>query len=274
MGKQINLAEHQKIMLDIISVFADFCDMNKLDYFLDAGTLLGAVRHHGFIPWDNDADVCMTKPVFDKFIQIMEKTNYMLNDYLKVEKPEDSIHAFYKICDTRTVLIEYPDGVNPFKYHVYIDLFVKVGLPNNEKKARRVCKKAERLGLWHWFYKRTIYKWADSKNIIKKLIGKFEISIVKNKNRAHLKQKKLIEKISTKYPYDTCNYVTTLTNGEYYRRCNREFFDSYIFLDFNGKRFKCPAGYDGWLKVLYGDDYIQLPPKDKQKTHNAEVYWR
>lgn len=273
MGRQIELKEHQAIMLNIMSVFADFCDEHGLNYFLDAGTLLGAVRHHGFIPWDNDADVCMTKPDFDKFISLLEKCGYKLNDYLIVEKPENSIHSFYKICDIRTKLVEYPDGVTPFEYHVYVDLFVKVGLPNNDKKAKRVCRKSERLGLWHWFYKRTIYKWSNSKNIIKKIIGKTLIAYVKNKNRACLKQKRFINKINIKYPYGTCDYVTTLTNGEYYRRCKRRIFDNYVLLDFEDKKFKCPAGYDEWLKVLYGDNYMQLPPKEKQIVHNAVCSW-
>ena len=274
MGRAIDLKEHQAIMLNIISEFASFCDKHGLDYFLDAGTLLGAVRHHGFIPWDNDADVCMKKPDFDKFISLMEKSNYMINEYLKVEKPEDSIHAFYKICDIRTKLIEYPDGVTPFEYHIYIDLFEKIGLPNNDRKARRVCNKSERLGLWHWFYKRTIYKWANSKNPIKNFIGKFEICFVKDKNKACDKQRRLINSVCNRYPFNNCEYVTTLTNGEYYRRCKREYFDGFVFLDFENKKFKCPVGYDGWLRVLYGDDYMKLPPKDKMKVHNATVSWR
>lgn len=274
MGRTIDLKEHQAIMLNIISEFASFCDKHGLDYFLDAGTLLGAVRHRGFIPWDNDADVCMRKPDFDKFIALMEKSGYMINEYLKVEKPENSIHAFYKICDIRTKLIEYPDGVTPFEYHVYIDLFEKIGLPNNNWKAKRVCKKSERLGLWHWFYKRTIYKWAKSNKLIKRIIGKFEVRFVNNKNRAYLRQRKLISKVCDKYPYDQCKYVTTLTNGEYHRRCKRENFDSYVFLDFENQKFKCPVGYDDWLKVLYGNEYMQLPSKDKITIHNADVSWR
>ena len=272
MKKALNLKEHQAIMLNIIAEFAKFCDANNLDYYLDAGTLLGAVRHKGFIPWDNDADVCMTKPVFDKFISLMEKCNFKLNDYLVVEKPEDSIHAFYKICDTRTELIEYPDGKYPFKSYIYIDLFVKVGLPNNDRLTKRICRKSQNLGLLHWFYKRTIYKWVEEKNIFRKFVGKTLIFLLKDKNKACYKQKRFIEKISEKYPYETCEYVTTLTNGEYYRRCKREYFDKTILLDFENYRFKGPVGYDGWLRALYGDNYMELPPVKEQAVHNAEVF--
>lgn len=269
--RKISLKEHQKIMLDILTVFADFCDRHNLLYFLDAGTLLGAIRHKGFIPWDNDADVCMPRPDFNRFIELMERSNYKLSDNLVLEKPEQSIHTFYKIVDLNTRLVEYPDGSYPFESHVYIDVFIKDGLPSNLEKAKRICKKSERLSLWHWFYKRTIFKWEKGHNPFKKLVGRAVDAFVCNKNRAYFKQKSFIEKISKKYPYKKSEYVTTLGNGEFYRRCKRSNFDSYVLMDFENKKFKVPAGYDDWLIVLYGNNYLTPPPKEKQQIHNIIV---
>ena len=76
MARKISLKEEQNIMLEIMKTFADFCEEHNLRYFLDAGTLLGAVRHHGFIPWDNDADVCMPRPDMNKFLALMKERNY------------------------------------------------------------------------------------------------------------------------------------------------------------------------------------------------------
>ena len=269
--RRIDLKEHQSIMLNILKEFDSFCKKNDLNYFLDAGTLLGAVRHHGFIPWDNDADVCMPRPDFNKFIELMEKSNHKLNDYLIIEKPEDSIHTFYKIGDIRTKLVEYPDGVTPFEDHVYIDLFVKDGLPSDLKKAERICKKSEKLGLWHWFLNRTIYKWISGRNIFKKIIGVFTKVFVKDKTAAYKKQKKFIQSINIKYPYEQCEWVTTLSNGEFYRKCKRSNFDNYLLMDFEGTKLRVPSGYDDWLKVLYGEDYMTPPPKEKQQVHNIVV---
>ena len=95
--KPIQLREEQMIMLDIMKAFAEFCEEHKLRYFLDAGTLLGAVRHHGFIPWDNDADVCMPRPDMDKFFSLLEQRNFMLNDHIILERPEDTIFTFFKL---------------------------------------------------------------------------------------------------------------------------------------------------------------------------------
>lgn len=274
MAKKIELKEHQQIMLQIMKDFADFCDKHNLTYFLDAGTLLGAVRHKGFIPWDNDADVCMLRPEFDKFYNLLESNNFMLNDHLLLEIPETTIYPFFKLGDTRTKLIEYPDGVNPVECLIYIDIFVKDGIPNNQNKAKRVCQKSEKLALWHWFYKRTIPKWKAGKNLIKKMVASFFNDTVKNKNKAYLKQKAFIKKVGTKYPLNDCQYITTLSNGEYYRRCKKEYFDDFINLEFEGISFKCPKGYDGWLKVLYGDNYMVPPPKEKQQVHNVIAEWK
>lgn len=273
MLREIGLREHQKVMLNILIDFASFCDEHNLTYFLDAGTLLGAVRHHGFIPWDNDVDVCMLKPDFDKFLYLMEKRDYKLNNYLILERPNDTIYTFYKLGDIRTKLVEFPND-DPIECYVYIDIFCKVGLPTNLRKAKRICNKNTRLSLWHWFYKRSIHKWLKCKNPLKWLVAFFANIFVRNKNRAFFKQNKYIDKINKLYPIVDCKYVTTLSNGEYYRMCKKEYFDNYELCEFEGHQLKIPSGYDGWLRVLYGDSYMVPPRKNKQDVHAVKAFVR
>lgn len=273
MERPISLEEEQKIMLGIMRDFANFCEEHNLRYFLDAGTLLGAVRHHGFIPWDNDADVCMPRPDMDIFISLLKERNYMLNDHIVLERPEDSIFTFFKLGDTRTKMIEYPND-NPIECYVYIDLFCKDGLPADLKKVKRICDKSERYALLQWFDKYSVNAWRKRKNPIKKIIAIIANKLVKNKNRGYFKQKKFIKKVNKKYPYDTCKYVVTLSNGEFYRICLKEYFEDYVLEKFEGYSFRIPIGYDGWLKVLYGENYMIPPPKEKQEVHEVEMYWR
>ena len=273
MGKRIELKEHQQIMFDILKNFAEFCDNNGLTYFLDAGTLLGAVRHHGFIPWDNDIDVCMMRPDFDKFLQLMKERNYKLNDHLVLELPENTIYTFYKLGDTRTKLIEFPEK-NPIDCYVYIDIFPKDGLVGKDKKAKRICNKNTKYSLFHWFLKFSIPCWKVKGKFPKKQIAYIADIVFKDKNKAYKKQDKFIKKHIKKYPIEICDYVTTLVNGEFYRICPKKCFDSTEELDFEGYKFKVPVGYDEWLRVLYGDDYMTPPPQDGQTVHNIEAYWR
>ncbi len=272
-GEKITHEEHQMIMLDIMRDFHDFCEKNELEYFLDAGTLLGAVRHKGFIPWDNDMDVCMMRPDYDRFLNIVKENGNYINDHLIVEMPEDTIYCFLKIGDTRTKLIEFPDTY-PEECYIYIDIFPKDGIDSLTFKNKVLCKRSEFLGLMHWFNKHSIPYWTTKKRGIKKLIASIAKVFVKDKNRPYRIQQRMIQKHNKKYPLESCEYVTTLVNGEYYRICPKACFDNRIILDFEGERFYAPAGYDEWLRILYGDNYMELPPEEKREVHNITAEWR
>ncbi len=272
-SKKITHTEQQKIMLDIMQVFHEFCEKNNLEYFLDAGTLLGAVRHKGFIPWDNDMDVCMMRPQYDRFLEIVKEKEYHINDHLIVELPEDTLFSFVKIGDTRTKLVEYPDTY-PEECYIYIDIFPKDGIDSLTLRNRILCRRCGNLHLLHWFNKHSIPYWMEKKSGIKKLVAKIGNRLCKDKNRPYRKQQKIIQKHNKKYPLEKCKYVTTLVNGEYYRISPKSCFDERIILEFEGNKFYAPAGYDEWLRILYGDTYMELPPEDKRYIHDIIAEWR
>lgn len=271
--REITLAEMQKIMLNIMTAFAEFCDEHGLKYYLDAGTLLGAVRHKGFIPWDNDMDICLMRPDYDRMVEILRKNNYKLNDHIVLEPPENTLFCYSKLSDTRTKLIEYPDTW-PEESYVYIDVFPKDGLQDLSMKTRAVCKISEALGMFHWFNKHSIPYWSAKKRGPKKWIALIAGALVKDKNRPYRLQQKFIRRYARKHPLEACEYANTLVNGEYYRICHRNCFDERVLLDFEGEKFYGPKGYDEWLRVLYGDDYMTPPPKEKQHVHDIIVTWR
>ena len=93
-GEAISLSEQKSIMVEILQAFASFCKEYGLKYYLDAGTLLGAVRHKGFIPWDNDMDICLMRPDYDRMVDILRERHYMLNDHIILEIPENTIYCF------------------------------------------------------------------------------------------------------------------------------------------------------------------------------------
>ena len=272
MSQKIGLREHQLIMLEILKDFATFCDENGLQYYLDSGTLLGAVRHKGFIPWDNDVDVGMLRPDFDRFVSLMKERNNMLNNHIVLEMPETTVYPFLKLGDIRTRLIEFPDRY-PMECYVYIDIFPKDGLHGKSKKSERVCNKSHRYGLMHWFLNFSIPCWKKVEGFPKKQIAQVADVLFKDKTIGYQKQQKFIRKYIRKHPIDTCDYVTTLVNGEFYRICEKRCFDNTVLLSFEGNEFKVPAGYDEWLRVLYGDDYMTPPLKENQYVHHVDVFW-
>lgn len=272
-NRAIGHKEHQQIMLEIMKDFAKFCDENGLEYFLDAGTLLGAVRHKGFIPWDNDMDVCMMRPDYDKFLELASKNNYYINDHLIVELPEDNMYGFLKIGDTRTKLTEFPDTF-PEECYIYIDVFPKDGIDSLSLRNRILCKISFILSLFQWFSRHSIPYWKNKNKGIKKLAAYIGDIVFRNKSLPNKVQTKLIKKHNKKYPLEKCDFITTLVNGEFYRICPKKCFENRVLMDFEGEKFFGPTGYDEWLKILYGNNYMQLPPEDKREVHNIEAEWR
>ena len=109
MNKRLTLEEIQKSELEILIEFDKICKKSNLKYGICGGTLLGAVRHKGFIPWDDDIDVEMPRPDYDKFIGISKNE---LPNHLVLQTPYTdklTTHAYGKICDLRTTLFEFPE---------------------------------------------------------------------------------------------------------------------------------------------------------------------
>lgn len=270
----MTLDEQKKVMLNILKEFASFCDRNNLSYYLDAGTLIGAVRHKGYIPWDDDIDVNMPQKDYDRFIELTKKNNGYLSDHLLVEYPEDTVYTFLKISDERTILVEFPD-TNPMEVGVYMDIFPKYGVKDKSWKSKLLCKISEKLALLHWFNKYSVNAWQRPGNSsIKKIIAKIAKALTWNDAWATKLQNKMMHRYAKNHPLEECSYVTTLTYGEFHKMAPKECFDGYQMLDFEGCQFKGPKDYDTYLHCLYKGDYMQLPPEDKREVHITEVFWK
>lgn len=272
-GKAIGLREHQQIMLDMLSGFAAFCGEHKLQYFLDAGTLLGAVRHRGFIPWDNDMDLCMLRPDYDRFCEIVRERGGKLSEKLRVEFPEDTIYPFLKIVDSRTVLIEFSEKY-PLETGVYIDLFCKDGIRDDSLGTKLLCKTSEMLGLLYWVNRFSVFSWERNGNAVLRLIAAVGRKTVRRPTRPIELQQRLLRWNAQKHPLESCRYVTTLSNGEFHKRAPKECFAGAVLLPFEGRDYPCPVGYDAYLKCLYPGDYRKLPPPEKRGGHDVLVMWR
>ena len=134
-SKELSLREIQLTELKILSVFSDFCNEHGLIYSLVGGTLLGAVRHKGFIPWDDDIDVGMPRPDYEKFIEMIEANGDLLNENIKVitDRGKNAILPYLKIVDKR---IEISPKCNEKSNNIWIDVFPYDGCPENTQIGR------------------------------------------------------------------------------------------------------------------------------------------
>lgn len=268
--KLLKLCEIQKIEFDILKRFADVCEKNNLRYYLCGGTLLGAIRHKGFIPWDDDIDILMPRPDFIRF-QELSKNNIMGNDLKVCSSYLGNLNdPFCKIFNINTIMKkEYSE--DSFDNHIWIDIFPMDGLPTSEKKVKRIFRKV-----------------AVARAIVRTIKVRMEISdqISKTKFKAIMKRisqpilrligsKRIvayIDKLVQKYNFDDSYYVGGIAFGYGpQEKMVREDYVPVVKVEFEGHFFNAPGCWDVYLRNLYGD-YMKLPPKEKQVAHVMKAW--
>lgn len=267
--KRLNLNEIQEREYNILCEFDKVCRENNLRYGLSGGTLLGAVRHKGFIPWDDDIDVVMPRPDYNKLINISDK---VFSEYYKFVNPysdNDTFHAYGKICDLRTSLIEFPNG-KKIKSHLYIDIFPVDGMPNDRVKQEKHLLKVKRRTLMLYVFKIAKYKLNENLNPIKKLFWKTIALIEKVIPPKALARQ--VDRLAEKFSYGNTKYDAVIVAGYGDREIMPHqvyLFDGEIY--FVNKLFKATSKSDYYLTNIYGN-YMVLPPEDQRISHEMDVY--
>lgn len=261
--RRMTIDELKQTQLDILCFVADFCEENKIQYWIDSGTLLGAVRHQGYIPWDDDIDVGMLREDYDRFSELFnqKQERYILADYTH-DKHFYLPHG--KVCDPSTVLFE-PD-INGNRLSVNIDIFVYDNAPDDDCELKRMYDRRDRLRRIYAVQNQNI---RVGKNPVKKLLKMARRTVYRIVFPRDC-IKKMIEN-SKKYATTDTKRVGNFT--AYTRMsCDKKVFSDFIDLMFEGKQFKAPIGYDEWLKSFYGN-YMELPPIEKRVSHHSfEAY--
>lgn len=262
--KQIDKNELKKIQVDILCFVDDFCRTNGINYWIDCGTLLGAVRHGGYIPWDDDIDIGMLRDDYEKFMRTFPGASprYI---FLSAELNEDYYIPFGKVIDGDTVLYE-PDR-NGYKIAVYIDVFVYDNAPDDDSEISRMYDKRDCLRRLN--HARTGYH-RKTQSAVKELAVMLGSVILKPFPKRYFVEK-MIE-LCKKYDQIETHRVGNFA-AEARMCCSKDVFADFTNVTFEGKQFRAPAGYREWLTAFYGD-YMKLPPPDKRESHHEfEAYY-
>lgn len=273
--KEITFREAQLLELQILLDFASFCDKHHLTYFIAYGTLLGAVRHQGFIPWDDDIDVWMPREDYNRLIAQYHQTNE--NPHYRLVAPMDPIsrHSFVKIMDTRTVKTETNFDYAPGELGIDIDVFPLDGQPDEEDAFRKWFKELEKCYQKADFPMRVRHD-CRRKRLILALInglgGKRHRlgTLIKN----HYLKKAL--RLHGQYPYHGSKYVGMVEHGF---GCHRQRYEAALFeestlLSFEGHLLKAPKEHDAVLRQAYGD-YMTPPPEHARQGHLIDhAHWK
>ena len=275
MKKELSLEEIKQIELNILLSFHSFCKEKNLQYSLCGGTLLGAVRHRGFIPWDDDIDVFMPRPDYESFRRLRKEFNrerYCIvdyrykNDFPKKEKPY-MVYPFIKIVATNTEL--QTEDFNHKKYYtgIWIDVFPVDGLPNSDKKTKRIFFES---WLWRQFFTLKNCSRIKAKGVIQKVIKLSFLIPSKILTNCYLCKK--LDSLSQTFKYTDSAFVGGIINGYGpQEKINKDDLEP-MEVNFEGKKFMGIKGYDVYLTNLYGN-YMELPPKEKRICHNIKA-WR
>lgn len=256
--KQLNndLRKLQLTQLEILKIIDAFCKKNNIKYSLYAGTLLGAVRHKGFIPWDDDLDICMERTEYEKFVRIWEKTGpegYILQN--KENEPAFT-QSFTKIRKDHTTFLQQGEDIRKYHTGIFVDVFPIDRIPTNIVKKR--------IFLFHCM----LYQLYTREFIPKEssVIVKFFTAVIlklSSKEKRKQKRKKLLNKITrynTNYAFNTIG-IETIASLKHPFSC--DMLNSYIFLQFEDSEFMCFKKWDEHLKCKFGD-YMQLPPEEER----------
>lgn len=257
MKRKVTMAELRQIQLDILDKIHEFCAERGLRYSLGGGTLLGAVRHKGFIPWDDDIDIMLPRPDYDRFLNefVGVCPHYVVQHY----RNDDYAFPFAKVYDDRTILIEHCITTG-----VFIDVFPVDGLPD-ESSINSYIKRMDKLArsVYHNTRSATMYS-SFLRRWIKRLLFHSRTKSIE-RLEAHLHS----------YDFDSSSYAGAII-GKYHEKEYMQIkaFKKYIDVVFEGKTYKAIADYDLYLSKHYGN-YMELPPKEKQVgDHCFEAWWK
>ncbi len=265
--KELSLQEIKQIEFALLKKFDVFCKENGIRYFLSNGTLLGAVKYKGFIPWDDDIDVLVPRVDYDRLLSLFnDDERYKLFAF---EKDPKYRFPFAKLCDLTTKK-EEENTDNGVSLGVDIDIFPLDAWENDFDKAKR---DVIRINKKMFYLNLSKLSKPDSANPIKREIKKIAMAVCRMMGSRYFIRsiiKECVKYVQQDSPYLGCKSWCIYGDREI---IPAEVFADAIEVDFEGEKFPAPIGYDIYLHSLYGD-YLKDPPIEKQKTHHNYTAYR
>lgn len=264
MRQVVELREIQDLALEILKAVKIFCEEQDITYYLAYGTLLGAIRHKGFIPWDDDIDLWMKREDFNRFCTEFPdwgKKNGLYVNSVRTTDKYNRVHA--QVCLEKTKL-QANDRSNPFKEGYFIDIFPLDGTPNN--------------GFVRWMHMTHLQM---LKNLVtlsaynpKKKSAVSEVAkLFRNVDTDKVLKK--YEKAAEKHPCEQSEFLQMMAPGKKRGRnilIPAAYFNGTTEIQFEDTTAPAPVGYDAALRSIYGD-YMQLPPVEARKPHHDFTLW-
>lgn len=272
MKKELSIEEIQKVSFEILKKVVSLCNDLGLRYYIFYGSLIGIIRHKGFIPWDDDLDIVMPREDYEILINYFITHNNLLEN-LELFEPrvnENYPYMIARISDNRYIL----DTKNEINYGlgIFIDIYPLDGLGNTIKDAISLGKKGDHLSSMCYQSTRTKFEIGTTKSTFRKII-KFPVFLLSKIIGKTYYQSKL-QKLSNINAYNSSKYVGCVVwlSGGKKDIFKREWFNESLQLPFDDTNVCIPKEYEIILKQIYGD-YMKLPPiSERFGHHNYRAY--
>ena len=263
--KKLTSEEYKNLLLETMLKIDKICRDNDFRYSIVYGTLLGAIRHKGFIPWDDDMDIAMTRGEYAKLKNYIISHPELELNVIDISDHDDTIYACGKICDARTIVKE--SNFRPVAgYGAFIDVFLFDNLPDNEKERKRFKAHARYLIKLIQHSSKIRPGKPDNLKHAFLLYGAFVYSHFFNTYRLVKK----LDEYCTKY-----NETETECFGVPYflSVLKKSDFEELTDISFEGHLLIGPKNYENVLNSIY-ENYRRVPPPEERTTHSVECYWK
>ncbi len=266
-SKELSTTEIQKELLEILIKTVNFLNDHNIKYYLYAGTLLGAVRHKGFIPWDDDIDLILPRTEYNKFVKELKEHNCKIDNNYKAigfDLENDFNWPFIKIINENIEV----DTKEKCDNNLWIDIFVYDGVKDNDSFFfKRVILFRSIL-----IYKRCFLHKSGFPTKSKNKIKGFIYTVLGMPFSLKTITKKYI-KLCQKYDYEKTEYICDLIWGSKFKyKIKKELLENCEY-QFEGYKFTSFKNYDYVLKNIYGD-YMKLPPVEQRIAHSFKAYYK
>lgn len=271
--EELTLNEIQKASLGVLLKFHEICEKHNLTYYLAYGTLIGAVRHGGFIPWDDDVDVWMPRDDFDRFKAICNEEN--MQPYKLCTRSNTKNYTYYipRFANMEYKYVTTSKNVKDFDIGVFLDIYPLDNYPDEEKKEK-LFKKIDKINRNYAIY----VNGRSSSNVLKtffKILIHFVLRLAHNNHYSSNVDNKIdkLIKANTISNDKLGMYAWESTvDGKYAYK--KEYFNNKMLMKFEEYKFWVPKEYDEILKYYYGN-YMELPPENERVPyHNYKIYKR